>query len=123
MLKVKRAYDKPATDNGTRILVDGLWPRGINKSEAGISEWIKELAPSAELRRWFGHEPGKFPEFRRKYIEELSAPEKASRLKRIAKLAEDKTVTLIYGARDTEHNNAVVLAELIGKLMKEEVDA
>ncbi len=119
MLKIKRAYNGKAPGDGRRIYVDRLWARGLSKAEAAIDEWLKELAPSDELRRWFGHEPAKFAEFRQRYVAELSAPEKTPLLKRIADTAEEGDVTLVYSARDTEHNNAVVLAEVIGKLMKE----
>jgi uncharacterized protein YeaO (DUF488 family) len=118
MLKIKRAYEKKAYGDGTRILVDRLWPRGLSKEELAIDEWMKELSPSAGLHEWFGHEPNNFPEFRQKYIKELAEPEKAETLGYIAKKAADKNITLVYSAKDTEHNNAVVLAEYIGNLMK-----
>ncbi len=122
MLKIARAYEK-INGNGKRILVDRLWPRGVTKEAAAIDAWLKDLAPSDALRTWFGHEPEKFSEFRRKYILELSTPEKRALLKQIAEMAETGDVTLIYAAKDTEHNNAVVLSEVIGKLMKQKVHA
>jgi uncharacterized protein YeaO (DUF488 family) len=117
VLKIKRVYEKKAYGNGTSIYVDRLWPRGLSKEEVAIDEWLKELSPSGELRKWFGHETDKFPEFRQKYIKELSAPKQQELLKRIVRMADEKNVTLVYSAKDIEHNNAVVLAELISKLM------
>lgn len=118
MLKIKRAYEKIETDDGKRILVDRLWPRGISRVAAGIDEWQKDLSPSDELRRWFGHDPDKWTEFREKYLAELSSPEKLRLLDDIADAATHSNVTLIYGAKDTEHNNARVLEEKITKIMK-----
>ncbi len=120
MLKIKRAYEKKSVSDGKRIHVDRLWPRGLRKEEFAVDEWLKELSPSDELRSWFGHEPAKFPEFRKRYIQELSTPERQALLKRIAVAAGEGNVTLVYSAKDTEHNNAVVLAELIGGLMEKE---
>lgn len=111
MIHVKRAYEKPSRGDGARYLVDRLWPRGIAKTELTIDGWIKEVAPSAALRTWFGHDPAKWNEFRRKYFKELDAhPEAWSPL---AEAARQGTLTLIYGARDTVHNNAVALAEYL----------
>lgn len=118
MLKIKRAYEKKEATDGKRIYVDRLWPRGLSKEEAAIDEWLRDLSPSDELRKWFGHEPGKFQEFKKRYLDELSSPAEQALLKRIAGMAEDTNVTLVYSAKDTEHNNAVVLQELIGRLMK-----
>ncbi len=123
MLKIKRAYEKKVAGDGKRIYIDRIWPRGLTKEEVAIDEWIRDLSPSNELRKWFGHEPDKFAEFKRRYVKELSDSSKQEQLKRIAKMAEGGNVTLIYSAKDTEYNNAVVLAELIGKLLKEKVDA
>lgn len=113
MLRVKRVYEGKQADDGTRLLVDRLWPRGLSKGEAGIDEWLKDLAPSDELRRWFAHEPEKWPEFRKRYLEELSVPEKTEALKRIARMAAEGGVTLLYAAKDTERNNARVLADVV----------
>ena len=119
MLRIKRAYEQKAGNDGKRIFVDRLWPRGLSKAEFTFDEWLKELAPGDRLRKWFGHEPGKFDEFRKRYIKELSNPAKQAELIRIAALAEETNVTLVFSAKDTAHNNAVVLAEMVGKLMKE----
>ncbi len=119
MLKIKRVYEPREVSDGKRVLLDRLWPRGLSRETAGIDEWIKELSPSEGLRKWFGHEPDKWPEVRRRYIEELSTAAKQSLLKRIAEMASQGDVTIVYGARDTEHNNAVVLHELITQLTKQ----
>lgn len=117
MVKTKRVYEKKANSDGHRILVDRIWPRGLRSEDAGVDEWLKELAPSHELRRWFGHEPEKWPEFWEKYRAELAAPEKKRLLERIARLAAAQDVTLLYGARETRYNNARVLEELINELI------
>jgi uncharacterized protein YeaO (DUF488 family) len=110
---VKRAYEPVDEDDGYRVLIDRIWPRGVSKERARLDEWARELAPSTELRRWFGHDPARFEEFRRRYVEELAAHgEKLDELRRRASAGK---VTLVYGARDSEHNNAVVLAELLGR--------
>jgi len=113
MLTVKRVYDETKPGDGKRILVDRLWPRGLTREQAGIDEWMKELAPSDELRRWYGHETEKWPEFRRRYIGELSSPEKAKPLDKVARMAREGNVTILYAAKDIEHNNAKVLEEII----------
>ena len=118
MLRVKRVYDKKEASDGKRILVDRLWPRGLRTEDAAIDEWLKEISPSDELRRWFNREPEKWQEFRRRYRKELSSPEKREILKRIAKEAAHSDITLVYGASETEYNNARVLAELIGEATK-----
>ena len=113
MVKIKRAYDKISPDDGKRILVDRLWPRGIKKDEAKIDEWIKEIAPSNELRKWFAHDPSKWQEFKKRYREELK--DQSNLIKILKHRAKKGNITLIFSARDTEHNNAVVLSELISK--------
>jgi len=118
MLSVKRVYESKGAADGVRILVDRLWPRGLRSAEAGIDEWIKDVAPSDDLRKWFAHDPEKWSEFKRKYAGELSELSKAALLKRIAKLAANDNVTLMYAAKDTEHNNARVLEELIANIGK-----
>ncbi len=110
-LRIKRIYEPPAAQDGTRILVDRLWPRGVSREEAHVHAWLKEIAPSAELRRWFGHDPDKWDAFRRRYLEELeSNPAAVEELKR---QIGQSTATLLYGARDREHNNALVLRDFI----------
>jgi uncharacterized protein YeaO (DUF488 family) len=110
-VRIKRAYELPERADGYRVLIDRLWPRGVSKQEARLDEWARELAPSSELRRWFGHEPAKFDEFRRRYRAELSGHEE--KLRELRRRGRGGTVTLVYSARDTEHNDAVVLAELL----------
>jgi uncharacterized protein YeaO (DUF488 family) len=110
-LRLKRAYEPPQRKDGRRILVDRLWPRGVSKAEAGIDEWLKELAPSTDLRKWFGHDPDRWDEFRRRYAEEIKAH--ADLLAHLRDLARRGTVTLVYSARDTLHNDAVVLREVL----------
>lgn len=114
MIKIKRIYDPPGSRDGYRILIDRLWPRGISKDKARIDEWRKQLAPSDRLRRWFNHEPEKWEEFRRRYHEELRP--KIKEVKELAQKQRPKTITLLYGARDEEHNNAVALKELLERL-------
>ncbi|HEX7021859.1 MAG TPA: DUF488 domain-containing protein [Trueperaceae bacterium] len=110
MLKLKRAYEAAAPSDGTRVLVDRLWPRGVSKEQAKIDWWAKELAPSTELRRWFGHDPEKFAEFAERYRQELAGNEALDRLRR---MVDGETVTLVYGAKDEVHNDARVLQELL----------
>ena len=110
-VRLKRAYVPPDPADGYRVLVDRLWPRGVSKAEAHLDEWARELAPSPELRRWFGHDPARFGEFRLRYRDELGAQEK--KLSELRGRARRGAVTLVYAARDTEHNDAVVLAELL----------
>ena len=108
---MKRAYDPAEPRDGYRVLVDRLWPRGVSKGRARLDEWARELAPSAELRTWFGHDPERFAEFERRYRAELTAHEE--KLDELRRRAREGTLTLVYGARDEEHNDAVVLAELL----------
>ena len=109
-VQIKRIYDAPADGDGERILVDRLWPRGMSKDKADLGEWMKEIAPSSELRQWFDHKPERWEEFRRRYREELQQnPLVESLRERIAR----GMVTLLYGARDREFNDAVVLAEFL----------
>jgi uncharacterized protein YeaO (DUF488 family) len=110
-IRLKRAYEPASAGDGYRVLVDRLWPRGVSKQRARLDGWEKELSPSSELREWFGHEPGRFAEFRHRYIEELRA--QASRLTELRRRAATGTLTLVYAARDSEHNDAVVLAEVL----------
>ena len=110
-VRLKRAYDDPATTDGYRVLIDRLWPRGVSRDRAKLDEWEKELAPSAELRQWFGHDPARFEEFRRRYIDELR--HQRALLSTLRRRARDGTVTLVYSAHDEEHNDAVVLSEVL----------
>jgi uncharacterized protein YeaO (DUF488 family) len=110
-IKIKRIYDPAAEDDGRRILVDRLWPRGIKKDDAAIDEWLKDIAPSNELRKWFSHDPSKWTEFKERYIEELK--QKRDMVERLRMDADKGGITLVFAAKDTEHNNAAVLMELI----------
>jgi uncharacterized protein YeaO (DUF488 family) len=110
-IRLKRAYESASARDGYRVLVDRLWPRGVSKKQAKLDEWAKELAPSSRLREWFSHEPGRFPEFRRRYIDELRAD--VPRLRELRRRARTGTLTLVYSAHDSEHNDAVVLAEVL----------
>ncbi len=111
MVRIKRVYDPPSADDGRRVLVDRLWPRGVAKGAAHIDEWLKEIAPSDELRKWFGHEPPKWNEFRRRFREELQSKEEL--LEHLRAETQQGTVTLLFAAKDGEHNNAVVLKEML----------
>lgn len=110
-VRVKRSYQTPSPDDGFRVLVDRLWPRGLTKDHAAIDLWLKELAPSAELRRWFGHDAGRWDEFRRRYQEELA--QKEALLDELRQRAEAGRLTLVYAARDERRNQAVVLCEIL----------
>jgi len=110
-VRLKRAYEPASAEDGYRVLVDRLWPRGVSKKQAELDEWEKELAPSSKLREWFGHDPGRFAAFRRRYIEELRA--NRSQLNELRRRARVGTLTLVYSAHDSEHNDAVVLAEVL----------
>ena len=108
---IKRAYEEPERQDGTRILVDRLWPRGLTKEKVKIDLWLKDVAPSTELRKWFAHDPGKWAEFRSRYLEELKRNKEPLSLLR--QEAAKGTLTLVYGAKDQQHNEAVVLRELL----------
>ena len=110
-VRLKRAYDPAASADGYRLLIDRLWPRGISRARAKLDNWEPELAPSTELRQWFGHQPERFAEFRRRYMEELGS--QRARLTALRRRARDGTLTLVYSAHDAEHNDAVVLAEVL----------
>jgi uncharacterized protein YeaO (DUF488 family) len=107
MIRIKRAYDEASPDDGTRVLVDRLWPRGVSKERIRIAFWEKDAAPSADLRRWFGHDPARWDEFQTRYTAELDANRAA--WEPILDAARNGDVTLVYGAKDEEHNDAVVL--------------
>ena len=112
-VQIKRVYEPASSNDGERVLIDRLWPRGVSRQNAKLDQWVKELAPSTELRHWFGHDPRRFEEFRRRYIEELR--DERPRLAALRRRARDGTLTLVYSARDTEHNDAVVLAEILSR--------
>lgn len=116
-IEIKRAYERPTRRDGTRILIDRLWPRGVKKVNAAIDAWIKELAPSTALRKWFGHDPDRWKEFRSRYAAEVHKhPEQ---LRRLRDLARQKSITLVYSARDEHHNDAVALRDfLLGRTTK-----
>jgi uncharacterized protein YeaO (DUF488 family) len=114
MLRIKRVYEERSDTDGRRILVDRLWPRGISKERAGIDLWMKDIAPSDGLRRWFGHEPTRWEEFKTRYLGELA--EKQDLIATLRKLDHEGTVTLVYAAKDVDRNNAVVLQEAIEKM-------
>ena len=109
-IRLKRAYDPAGPEDGTRILVDRLWPRGLSRDQAKVDQWLKDVAPSAELRRWFGHDPAKWAEFRKRYGAELARNPSLEELRDL--IRRERHVTLLFGARDVEHNNAVVLREV-----------
>lgn len=108
---VKRIYEEPSKEDGYRVLVDRIWPRGVSKEDAKLDDWLKELAPSTELRKWFNHDSDKFDEFKKRYKKELGDHEDL--LKQLVKKSNEKKVTLLYGVKDEEHNQAVVLREVL----------
>ena len=110
-VRVRRVYDPPGPADGHRVLVDRLWPRGLAKSAAAVDEWLRAVAPSDELRRWYGHEVAKFPEFRDRYLAELGTPERAEALAHLRELADPGPLTLLTATKDVEHSQAAVLAE------------
>jgi uncharacterized protein YeaO (DUF488 family) len=111
MVKVKRVYDSPSRADGLRVLVDRLWPRGLTKERAAVDLWLKDLAPSTELRKWFGHDPTKWKQFQARYRTELR--EKEDSIKLLKEKSKDRTLTLLFGARDEEHNEALVLKKVL----------
>lgn len=110
-VRLKRAYEPKAPSDGTRILIDRLWPRGVTKAAAAIDQWVKEISPSTALRKWFGHDPARWQEFRRRYAAELR--ERAGELRALRDQARRGTVTLVYSAHDEAHNDAVVLRDIL----------
>lgn len=112
-IALKRVYDEPVQDDGTRVLVERLWPRGISKERARVDLWLKESAPSNELRTWFAHDAEKFAEFRRRYEVELESESGQAALAKLRELARRGPLTLVFAARDTEHTNALVLRDLL----------
>lgn len=115
MVKLKRAYEAATRTDGYRVLIDRLWPRGKKKNDLDLDEWAKELAPSNELRKKFGHDPEQWREFVKRYRNELKSPELRDKIRELAAKAKRGTVTLVYSARDEEHNNAVVFKDLIAR--------
>lgn len=118
-VNLKRAYEKPTVSDGTRVLVERLWPRGLTKNAAALDAWLKDVAPSDELRRWFHARPALWPAFRKKYLTELANPEASRALEELYSLAGKKRqLTLVFAARDQEHNNAVILKQLLEGMRK-----
>jgi len=117
VIRIKRVYEKPTASDGSRILIDRVWPRGLKKSDLDLDDWLKEVAPSDRLRKWFGHDPRKWREFRRRYFAELRA--KSETWAPILARAQESNVALLYGARDSEHNNATALKEFLTARLKE----
>jgi uncharacterized protein YeaO (DUF488 family) len=117
-VRLKRAYEPAAPADGYRVLIDRLWPRGLSRRQARLDDWDKKLAPSTPLRQWFGHEPRRFDDFRRRYIEELR--DQRPRLAALRRRAREGTLTLVYSAHDVEHNDAVVLAEVLRRGLPQE---
>jgi uncharacterized protein YeaO (DUF488 family) len=117
-VNIRRAYDQPGARDGIRILVDGLWPRGVTKADLKISAWEKSIAPSKALRTWYGHDPAKWPEFRKRYRKELQETPRREALDRLIAMAGQGTLTLVFGARDAEHSNAAVITEVIRARLK-----
>jgi len=111
MVKLKRVYAQPEKTDGKRVLVDRLWPRGVRKEDAGLDLWLKDIAPSDDLRKWFSHDPSKWLEFRERYRHELK--DKPDMIEELKKAARQGTITLLYAAKDADRNNAVVLKEMI----------
>jgi uncharacterized protein YeaO (DUF488 family) len=119
-VRVRRVYDEPGPSDGTRVLVDRVWPRGLRKTDAKLDEWAKDLAPSTDLRTWYGHDPAKFSEFRQRYITELDTPISRNKLAEVHALALERPVTLLTATRDVGISQAAVLAELLGAEDSEE---
>jgi len=118
-IELKRAYDPPSVRDGKRVLVDRLWPRGVKKEKARVDLWLRELAPSSELRKWFGHRAEYFSLFRKRYLKELAKPAASAALEQLYTMArKNHALTLLYAAKDAAHNNAVVLKELLEGMRK-----
>lgn len=113
---IRRVYDPPGTSEGFRVLVDRLWPRGIRKEDLAYDLWEKGIAPTPELRKWFGHDPERWDAFRERYQRELEQPQVRERLEDIVRAADKRRITLLYGARDAHHNHALILAEALERL-------
>ncbi len=115
-IRIKRAYDPPAKSDGRRILVDHMWPRGVRKDTAQIEDWMRDISPSTPLRKWFNHDPEKWPEFKKRYFKELA--DKKALVNRIIEMTDEVAVTLIYAAKETRYNNAVALKEYLETRVK-----
>ena len=115
-IRLKRAYDAPADNDGYRVLIDRIWPRGVSKEELELDDWLKGIAPSDKLRKWFGHEKEKWEEFRRRYAKELDEKELSPLLER---LRAGRRITLVFGSSDEEHNNAVVLKDYLKERLQQ----
>ncbi|HEY1990594.1 MAG TPA: DUF488 family protein [Acidimicrobiales bacterium] len=113
-VRIRRVYEEPGSDDGARVLVDRLWPRGVSKPRAAVDEWCKDVAPSTELRKWYGHVPERFEEFARRYRVELEEPDRAAILEHLSALAKERTLTLLTATKRPEISEAAVLAEVIG---------
>ena len=113
-VRIRRVYDEPGSDDGARVLVDRLWPRGVSKERAAVDEWCKEVAPSTELRKWYDHVPERFDEFAKRYRVELEAPDRAAVLDHLSTLARQRNLTLLTATKRPEISQAAVLAEVIG---------
>ncbi len=118
MIRTRRVYEAPRPDDGYRVLVDRLWPRGVTKEAARLDEWLKEIAPTPELRKWFDHEESRWEEFVRRYREELARPEAVAHLERLAALSSSRAVTLLYATRADKHNSASVVRDEIEARLK-----
>ncbi|MGO1694059.1 MAG: DUF488 domain-containing protein [Marinobacter sp.] len=113
-IRIKRAYESAANSDGPRILVDRIWPRGVSKEDAQLETWLKGVAPSTELRKWFGHDPEKWKEFQQRFLKELKKKDAAEDLEELqAIIKKHKRITLVFAAKDTEHNNAVALRDFL----------
>ena len=115
MVKLKRAYEPAARSDGHRVLVERLWPRGIRKQDLALDEWLKDIAPSTELRKWFSHDPERWAEFKQRYLDELRMTPAREALKALSARASKGTLTLVFSSHDAEHNNAVVLLEQLAR--------
>jgi uncharacterized protein YeaO (DUF488 family) len=114
-IRIRRVYDDPTSDDGTRVLVDRIWPRGLSKEAAHLDDWIKAAAPSTELRRWYADDPDKFPQFRARYRAELAAPAGPPAVAQLRELAADRPLTLLTATKDIEHSHAAVLADVLAE--------
>jgi uncharacterized protein YeaO (DUF488 family) len=118
-ISIKRAYEAPAPGDGYRVLVDGVWPRGRSRASLALAEWAKELAPSTKLRQWFGHDPKRWEIFHDRYRKELASPALRARIRLLLGAAGKGPLTLVYGAKDEEHNQAVVLREVLSAMSRQ----